>query len=400
MSLAGLIAAAWYRCLLYALCVSSYPATLPPLCLVQRVAADSDSDTVRGLPVSMGPAGAATLGHVVLGLTRRDMTLLLLLLVTSHVYSRPHGILSGDDRYYMNGNIRCLRCPPGNFVEEDCVVPDTRGKCTDCHAGRTYSEHPTGMNHCLRCTRCRDDQEEVSPCAIAKNTVCRCKKGTFCPPDHPCEVCLPCTTSCPPDQVIKSPCNSTSDTECSFPDSSISKKTAIICGVIGTIVFIIIIIIAICFFLLPVLRKDTSTRECKRWSKMLTTSCCCKPGDTAEDVNLLHTDTKLVFRDAKQREQITIKSLDIFVDKVPINMFEKFMRNLELPPNTIEFAKQNHPGNTYEQCYEMLDKWRQEYPYDVNVLLTTLRTLRMGGVADEITEQLIRDGLYVRQTPS
>ncbi|KAM3924273.1 tumor necrosis factor receptor superfamily member 23-like [Leptodactylus fuscus] len=57
--------------------------------------------------------------------------------------------------YYRNGNIYCLKCPAGNFVKKDCVIPYTQGICHMCDPGVTYSEYPNGLNRCLTCTQCR-----------------------------------------------------------------------------------------------------------------------------------------------------------------------------------------------------------------------------------------------------
>ncbi|XP_075063193.1 tumor necrosis factor receptor superfamily member 10B-like [Mixophyes fleayi] len=349
----------------------------------------------------MVPTGA-TLWDMTFGLAWRAMaprfllTFFLLLQVLPLILSVP---LRNEDQYYMNGNIRCLRCPPGNYVAKDCDTRDTMGTCVTCHSGRTYSEHLTGINHCLTCTRCRDDQEEVSPCTIAKNTICRCKKGTFCPPDHPCEICLACTTSCPPDQVMKAPCNSTSDTECGPTDPSSGRTIAIICGVLGTMV-IICVVVYLCF-----LRKRTSAKNSKLWSKILQV-CPCTPDESSEedtDTKLLPTVTTLVFEEgtnAETREQIIMKTFDIFVDKVPVAEFDKFMRHLGLTPNKIVIAKIDNPSNVSNQHYTMLQQWQQENLFDINVLLRTLHKIKMGTVAAEITEKLIQDELFVRQTQS
>lgn len=36
------------------------------------------------------------------------------------------------------------------------------------------------------------DQVELSPCSATRNTQCACRNGTFCSPDHPCEMCQKC----------------------------------------------------------------------------------------------------------------------------------------------------------------------------------------------------------------
>ncbi|KAM4749117.1 tumor necrosis factor receptor superfamily member 26-like [Rhinophrynus dorsalis] len=167
-------------------------------------------------------ASAKICNHVSFGFTWINTAiqgLFFFFLVVQETASLPHGRSAPlpDDHYYMNKGVRCLRCPPGTYVFEPCTKEDTRGICYHCHYGLTYSEGLTGQDHCHDCTRCRDDQVEVSPCTLTKNTVCRCKEGTYCRPDHPCEVCESCTPSCPPGEVLHQPCNSTTDSQCGPP---------------------------------------------------------------------------------------------------------------------------------------------------------------------------------------
>ncbi|XP_056426984.1 tumor necrosis factor receptor superfamily member 22-like isoform X2 [Hyla sarda] len=122
--------------------------------------------------------------------------------------------MTRNSSYYQNGIIRCLKCPAGNFVKKDCVISNTQGVCEMCNPGKTFSEYETGLDRCLTCTRCREDQEELSPCNITKNTVCQCKNGTYCPANSPCNKCLLCSSSCPSGQVLQQTCNTTSDIVC------------------------------------------------------------------------------------------------------------------------------------------------------------------------------------------
>ncbi|XP_069815588.1 uncharacterized protein [Dendropsophus ebraccatus] len=158
--------------------------------------------------------------------------------------------MTRNNSYYMNGYILCLKCPAGNFVKKDCVIPNTQGICRMCIPGVTYSEYETGLDRCLTCTRCRADQEELSPCNITKNTICQCKNGTYCPMDSPCNRCLPCNSSCPEGQVLYQPCNTTSDIVCVPVTTSLTARTwfipvLIIFAIVGTAVFLFLLFLAV-----------------------------------------------------------------------------------------------------------------------------------------------------------
>nr|XP_014344870.1 PREDICTED: tumor necrosis factor receptor superfamily member 10B-like isoform X1 [Latimeria chalumnae] len=76
------------------------------------------------------------------------------------------------------------------------------------------------------CNRCRRDQVMISSCTSVKNTVCECKPGKYCLPNHTCEICHLCRTSCPKGKVILQRCNATSDTVCGLHrENSINSKT-------------------------------------------------------------------------------------------------------------------------------------------------------------------------------
>ncbi|XP_053305202.1 tumor necrosis factor receptor superfamily member 10B-like [Spea bombifrons] len=92
------------------------------------------------------------------------------------------------------------------------------GRCTRCTYGEDYTAYPSGIDHCVSCDRCSFDKELVKPCTRTSNTVCRCKRGRFCP-NGSCEVCLTCKR-CP--GRVKLECNDTSDTICEdiLPDTT------------------------------------------------------------------------------------------------------------------------------------------------------------------------------------
>ncbi|KAM4677380.1 tumor necrosis factor receptor superfamily member 6-like isoform 2-T2 [Discoglossus pictus] len=280
-----------------------------------------------------------------------------------------------NDLYYIRGNIRCLRCPAGTYVEKDCTRPDTEPDCRSCQAGVTYSEGPSGLNHCLTCTSCRDDQEEMSACTPDKNSICHCKEGTYCPTDHPCEICLPCTSSCPPGQVFQMPCNSTSDGQCAPTGGN--YKLWLIIGIAVLVIFIAVFCI-------------WKQKDRMKWLQL------CPAG---EDNGIPLLSTTLHFPDNTNRDdQDTIirKAFYIFAVNVPNLKWLQFVRHLGLTENEIMDAQSINPNNVTEQHYDMLAKWREHKACnDVNTLLKHLDYLNMRQAASTIKEKLLHDNLYV-----
>ncbi|XP_066108403.1 tumor necrosis factor receptor superfamily member 22-like [Saccopteryx bilineata] len=120
----------------------------------------------------------------------------------------------GPNEYWAAG-LCCPLCPAGEYVCEPCSSPHTQGTCEKCDRG-TYTAFPNGLESCLPCSTCSEDQEEVAPCTPTSNRRCQCRTGRFYhSPDSP-EFCRPCST-CPKGQVVLHPCNSTADTVCGSP---------------------------------------------------------------------------------------------------------------------------------------------------------------------------------------
>ncbi|XP_073444997.1 tumor necrosis factor receptor superfamily member 10B-like isoform X2 [Dendrobates tinctorius] len=260
--------------------------------------------------------------------------------------------------YYMNGNIFCLKCPAGNFVKKDCVISYTQGICKMCNPGENYSEHETGLNSCLTCTKCRADQEEISPCNITKNTVCQCKKGTYCPTNSTSNQCLPCRSSCPAVQVLQQTCNSTSDNVC-----------------------------------VPVTPYPTGLI----WLPKIFTKCLIHEEDDSEKdakEKFLQQENKLYMRNDIAKDDVITRTCSIFVDLVPSRVFEKFVLELGLTKSVTNFIKEDFRA-TEEQHYAMLFQLSRK-EFDVNIWLSKLAFIKLDNVAQEISTRLIEDKLFER----
>ncbi|KFP42221.1 Tumor necrosis factor receptor superfamily member 22, partial [Chlamydotis macqueenii] len=80
----------------------------------------------------------------------------------------------------------------GTFVAQHCTVPHLRGRCVPCIEGVTFAEHENGLEGCLLCRQCKEDQITLRPCTLTRDTECQCKQGYFCPPEG-CEICQRCS---------------------------------------------------------------------------------------------------------------------------------------------------------------------------------------------------------------
>ncbi|XP_075694190.1 uncharacterized protein LOC142660960 isoform X2 [Rhinoderma darwinii] len=126
---------------------------------------------------------------------------------------------------YLHRGICCITCPEGKRVSVHCTVNHARGECEDCTLGKDFTAGPNGMETCLACLVCKDDQVLMRNCTPKLNAICQCKPGYYCSPDEPCEICNRCSR-CGEGQRIKQLCTSTTDTVCedvSAPEPTSTK---------------------------------------------------------------------------------------------------------------------------------------------------------------------------------
>ncbi|XP_078063995.1 tumor necrosis factor receptor superfamily member 10A-like [Mustelus asterias] len=122
--------------------------------------------------------------------------------------------------YYLHGPLLCCRtCPAGTHVTEHCKENFTSSKCKGCTEGEDFTQWPNGLDECLACRSCRQDEERVSHCTRQNDTVCECEAGRFCLPHQSCEMCQKCKT-CPEGQTVQKKCSRISDTVCGIEDST------------------------------------------------------------------------------------------------------------------------------------------------------------------------------------
>ncbi|XP_010119294.1 PREDICTED: tumor necrosis factor receptor superfamily member 10B-like, partial [Chlamydotis macqueenii] len=128
----------------------------------------------------------------------------------------------GEGEYLHEGHC-CRSCPAGTFVAQHCTVPHLRGRCVPCIEGVTFAEHENGLEGCLLCRQCKEDQITLRPCTLTRDTECQCKQGYFCPPEG-CEICQRCSPRCPEGKEIMQNCNATMDLQCGLPNQGLVHK--------------------------------------------------------------------------------------------------------------------------------------------------------------------------------
>uniref|UniRef100_A0A663MDG1 TR10B factor n=1 Tax=Athene cunicularia TaxID=194338 RepID=A0A663MDG1_ATHCN len=251
---------------------------------------------------------------------------------------------------------------------------------------------------------------QLSPCQAVRDTQCACRNGTFCSPDHPCEMCQKCR--CPKDEVELAPCTPHSDRQCGPPTDTFSGSSSK-WGVVGLLTLLVLLFIWICCHRRPPgeLRvqgtPDTLTLAWGEggsvwvwaaWEKRdlpegsqhyfhlpgdgrdLSGNCLC-----STMFSELFPSLSLVLR----------RSFDTFARDVPYKDWKRFGRALDLLENDIVLAEMNDKYSL-EPFFQMLNTWqnRQGMDASVNTLLETLHQINLGGTAEDISSKLVQQGYF------
>ncbi|KAK3539169.1 hypothetical protein QTP86_027604 [Hemibagrus guttatus] len=182
-----------------------------------------------------------------------------------------------DGSGYTHNGICCLNCPAGSFVKEACTKEFERSVCHQCEFD-TYTEHDNGISSCLKCTKCRPDQEFVVPCNSTRDTRCQCKVGSFCLPDEACEVCKTCR-KCKEDEEMVQSCTAQSNTVCQKKVST-SASTSTVAVISSVAVIIIIVIIGCILYWRPAARCKKALAS--RWPRGMCKMCIESGSDLVE----------------------------------------------------------------------------------------------------------------------
>ncbi|XP_074415129.1 tumor necrosis factor receptor superfamily member 10B isoform X2 [Zonotrichia albicollis] len=328
-----------------------------------------------------------------------------------------------DDYYKKSNGVYCKKCPAGTHLIKECEEQGGSSTCQSCGLGE-YMEYPNTFSSCQECSKCREDQVELSPCQPQRNTVCACRNGTFCPPEHPCEMCQKCQPRCPDGQVVLKPCTPTSDLECG-PDTA-TFPSYLTGGIIAGIVIVILIAIgigigtALCCWKQPCSSPgDESPSSKKPFEIVLQKLRRCKRENRGTEDNIPNERTERQLRErlAETQEMLPSKSERLwrtlvpppgtepsqalkntfytFGKKVPRDDWRRFGLNLNLEDIDIPMGQPS-----LDDFYNMMRRWqnREGSKASVNTLLDTLDRLSLGGVAEDICKTLVQERGFEYET--
>ncbi|XP_074855155.1 tumor necrosis factor receptor superfamily member 10B-like [Carettochelys insculpta] len=178
------------------------------------------------------------------------LLLLLLLGVDSSAISEQRvksSIPTCGDGEYLHLDYCCKYCHAGTYVDEHCKVPHTEGICKRCTDGEDFTAHANGLDECVQCKLCKEDQVTMSTCTSTSDTECQCKPGYFCP-TRGCEMCYRCKSECPEGKEIVQKCNATVDLECGHPPRGTEDAAPWIAGVF-ILAFVMFLVLVVCLLI-------------------------------------------------------------------------------------------------------------------------------------------------------
>ncbi|XP_074837763.1 tumor necrosis factor receptor superfamily member 10B-like isoform X2 [Carettochelys insculpta] len=293
----------------------------------------------------------------------------------------------GSD-FYKHEDRLCKKCAAGFHLVDHCSTPNTSGSCAPCKEGLEFTEYPNALPKCLSCRVCRKDEVQLSPCNSSKNTQCACKNGTFCSPDHPCEICHRCRTSCPIGEVQVSSCTRQSDIQCAHPTGPPPAAGSITARIaVGILVPLLLLVLLSVY----VWHKCSHSYSSGGNHTKKSASLKVLPGNQVSEMTSRRR--KLVPMNGKDPIETLRRSFDTFVQEVPFKDWRRYVRALLLTENEIEMAERSDKYSQ-EPHYQMLCTWQNKTGAgaSVNQLLETLDKMDLRGVADLIHAKLI--GLY------
>ncbi|NWS44770.1 TR10B factor, partial [Probosciger aterrimus] len=344
----------------------------------------------------------------------------------------------GEEEFYLvqSSNIYCRKCPAGTYVGDHCKEQNGFSKCLPCKDNE-YIEYPNDLPNCFGCRTCREDEVELSPCRAVQDTRCACRNGTFCSPEHPCEMCQKCRPRCPTGEVELAPCTPLSDRRCGPPTTSFAGLSTLSIAIISVTVPVVFVAL-LCLLKYCCCRSTgehgvipPSPRAVhgKRWVSLgcAVMSCPNSPQRQGEGLQPprergLGTAFVLGLRGCQRTwsfqavvpgtSQPSVKprkklvpvqgeepyarlrsSFYTFAQKVPHDHWKRFGRALNLLENDIALAEKE---TGMEMMVMMLKKWQEKGTIDasVNTLLDTLHQINLGGVAEDISCELVKEGSF------
>ncbi|XP_030806413.1 tumor necrosis factor receptor superfamily member 26-like [Camarhynchus parvulus] len=236
----------------------------------------------------------------------------------------------GETEYFHQG-LCCVFCEAGTFVADHCNASHLKGKCDPCKEGEGFIAHPNGLEECLPCRQCKEDQITLRPCTLTQNAECQCKQGYFCD-DEGCEMCRRISQEHPDGKEIL--LNSTDTRELGLTNPGKEAHVWVI---------LVLLLAVLGLLILVVLVKKLK---------------CDKAASTVKDVEgqLVQEPSQIIVKDLSQCE--LRETCDVFTKEVPPQQWKQLMRPL-LQQNDIDKVISKFPNNREEQSYQMLLIWKK-----------------------------------------
>ncbi|XP_028922494.1 tumor necrosis factor receptor superfamily member 10B isoform X2 [Ornithorhynchus anatinus] len=290
-------------------------------------------------------------------------------------------------KFYKHQGRQCLLCPAGQYVKEGCNTSFTHGICAPCQNGANFTAFPNGLFYCIKCQICKPDQEEVSPCTTTEDTQCHCKAGTFCPRDHPCEVCMKCKTRCPEDMAVGSSCQPWSDLQCVPSERTVPRQLWILSAL--PLFLLLVAGLALGRYYLC----NSSAGVSHLGTRKLLSNLREQKGAVAPQIE---SKRILVPANGANPMETLEKALPHFEREVPCKSWNGYMIRLGLSQNEIDVARGSE-RYTEDQPRSLLRTWQIKMGKgaSINTMLETLDEMRLKLIRESIQESLIASKLYV-----
>nr|XP_040052301.1 hematopoietic death receptor isoform X4 [Gasterosteus aculeatus aculeatus] len=326
------------------------------------------------------------------------------------VFLKPSGAFPQPkckDGLENTNGVCCSKCPAGKRQASPCTQHGEEGKCEECDDG-TFIEHANVLHHCLKCTQCRpEDQEVVRQCTHTQDGECQCKAGGFCAPDQPCEVCRKCSR-CKKDEVMVRNCTATSNTECKKGQLDASPASGNALWWLPVLVIGVFVAIGVlgCF----VLKRRTATdspmnpHDKQKAGNSDSDEDSGNERSSGEAQRLSCLGGMMPWRLEEEEEEFpelvavngeeSLRKCFEYFEDVDVRLHSRFFRHLDVADNVIK--SKDHLAY-YDRIHELLTIWVEKAGRGatLNDLLRALLNLKQRRTAEIIKEKAIRNGHYV-----
>ncbi|XP_071975085.1 tumor necrosis factor receptor superfamily member 1A-like isoform X2 [Engystomops pustulosus] len=334
----------------------------------------------------------------------------------------------------------CQVCKDDKVTVRSCTT--TSDALCQCKPGY-YCSPDEPCEVCNRCSRCRKDQRIKAMCTPTTNTVCE----DTSPPDPTSP-----KTDLKDGHTVPVPSNSSKevtghktvppDDPRDEPPDSKSNVPTILSAVFGTILALIILITGLYCYIkrtkdknenssentslssVPAESPDPREEEVSREQQRLMppvprveheriqmavpyvpvppgpgeleeNNAAEDPGDNAEEEEEQAEDPRLgaICQECGQPQPCDTqwsRTFYIIINNIPASSILQLVRQLHLHKSTIDHVPRDHPDNSIERSYSLLNKWREQKGTQASMraLLQELRSMNLGGCCENIINTL------------